>query len=126
MTLYELIADLRRGHPAPAASRTLDMVVKELGYTRDNLREACARLEGKTLPPGGHALLKELLDEAFRHGLDDLEMPVGPSASAVSERSDGDPGSVGILVIMAATAVVVLGLALAAVIGGIDQIMHAS
>jgi len=45
MSLYGIIADLRREHPTPSASKTLDMVVTELGENRDNLREAIAHLE---------------------------------------------------------------------------------
>ena len=42
VTLYGIIADLRREHPTPAAAETLDMVVAELGKTRDNLKSAVA------------------------------------------------------------------------------------
>src|SRR2546428_1055529 len=52
VSLYGIIADLRRKYPTSAANETLDMVVAELGRTRDNLREAVANLAGKPLPPG--------------------------------------------------------------------------
>lgn len=40
VSLYGIIADLRREHPTPATMQTLDMVVAELGRTRDNLHDA--------------------------------------------------------------------------------------
>jgi len=46
VSLYGIIADLRREHQTPAAMQTLDMVTAELGGTRDNLKEAVANLEG--------------------------------------------------------------------------------
>ena len=50
MTLYDIIAELRREHPSPEASRTLDLVVTELGRTRDNLRHALMNLEDRPVP----------------------------------------------------------------------------
>ncbi len=57
VSIYGIIADLRREHPTPAAMQTLDMVVAELGRTRDNLKEAADNLDGQTLPAGGKAVL---------------------------------------------------------------------
>ena len=37
--------------------QTLDLVVAELGKTRDNLKEAVANLSDKPLPPGGKPVL---------------------------------------------------------------------
>src|SRR5205814_9514740 len=53
VSLYGIVADLRRERPTPATTGTLDMVLAELGRTRDNLKEAVANLEGKPLPGGG-------------------------------------------------------------------------
>jgi len=53
VTLYDVIADLRREHSSPAATQTLDMVVAELGRTRDNLKSALQALSSKPIPPGG-------------------------------------------------------------------------
>lgn len=61
VTLYGIIADLRREHPTPAAMQTLDMVVAELGRTRDNLKEAVEALSAKSIPPGGKGVLDELV-----------------------------------------------------------------
>src|SRR5438132_650033 len=44
--------------------QTLDMVVAELGRTRDNLKEAVAGLDGKPLPAGGKPVLEELVQRA--------------------------------------------------------------
>src|SRR5216684_4463558 len=59
VSLYGIIADLRRKYPTPAATEALDMVVAELGRTRDNLKEAVANLSSKPLPPGGKPVLDE-------------------------------------------------------------------
>jgi len=62
VSLYGIIADLRREHSTPATTETLDMVVAELGRTRDNLKEAEAALSAKTLPPGGKQVMDELAE----------------------------------------------------------------
>ena len=54
MTLYDIIADLRREHPNETASRTLDLVMVELGHTRDNLREAVDRTQAAAADSGVH------------------------------------------------------------------------
>ncbi len=68
VSVYGIIADLRREHPTPASTATLDMVVAELGRTRDNLKEAVANLEGKALPAGGKPVLEELVARAREEG----------------------------------------------------------
>ena len=60
MTLYDIIADLRREHATPAATETLDMVVAELGRTRDNLKSAIQTVSSKPIAPGGKPILDEL------------------------------------------------------------------
>jgi len=71
--LYGIIADLRREHPTPAGMQTLDMVVAELGRTRDNLKETVAALGDKQLPPGGKPVLDELVTRTREAGVYDLD-----------------------------------------------------
>ncbi len=78
MSLYGIIADLRRKYPTPAATESLDMVVAELGRTRDNLREAVANLADKPLPPGGKAVLDELVERARKEDVYDLDYGPDP------------------------------------------------
>ncbi len=112
MSLYGIIADLRREHPTPAASRTLDMVVAELGRSNDNLREALASLEQKPIPAGGEPVLEELLDRANAEGVDDLERPGAPDESLPVEPID--ESQVGIAVLLGGTAAVIVALAVVA------------
>src|SRR5262249_22180316 len=63
-TLYDIISELRRENPPPTASKTLDLVVAELGETRDNLRRALDRLEARPVPADGRAVLEELATRA--------------------------------------------------------------
>src|SRR5207245_2270168 len=69
---------LRREHPTPASTATLDMVVAELGRTRDNLKEAVANLEGKALPAGVKPVLDELVARAREEGVYDLDYGPDP------------------------------------------------
>lgn len=121
MTIYQLIADFRREHPTPDASRTLDLLVTELGVSRDNLRVAIAALQGRPVPPGGKEMLDELLERASHYGIDDLEY--GP-APAVGEPDELDAGSVGIAVLLGVSSLVVIGLAAVAVVAGLNLIFH--
>src|ERR1043165_10044650 len=73
VSLYGIIAALRGEPPTPAAAQTLDLVVAELGRTRDNLKEAVAGLDGKALPAGGKSVLDELAERARTAGLYDLD-----------------------------------------------------
>src|SRR5438105_8536671 len=75
MTLYDIIADLRREHANETASKTLDLVMIELGHSRDNLREALQKIDRQSVPPGGEAILKELEERAHRYHLDNLNYP---------------------------------------------------
>jgi hypothetical protein len=77
-TLYSIIDELRQEHSSPAAIRTLDMVVRELGETHDNLREALEHLQGQPIPPGGRRVLNELKVRAWLAGVDDLRVPPPP------------------------------------------------
>ena len=62
--LYDIIAELRRENQTPSAAKTLDMVVVELGQTRDNLRLALIQLEERAVPTGGRVVI----DDAVRPG----------------------------------------------------------
>ena len=124
-TLYDIIAELRREHPTPSASRTLDMVVSELGQTRDNLNLALAHLEERPVPTGGRAVLDELAQRAHAEGLDDYTVPLTPDELRASyEPLDGS--QVGIALLLGGSAVVVMVLAVAAFIAGLNGILHSS
>ncbi|HYM65706.1 MAG TPA: hypothetical protein VEW68_00285, partial [Patescibacteria group bacterium] len=64
MSIYGIIADLRREHPTPAATQTLDLVVTGLGQTRDNLKGAVASIPSGAVPAGGKPVLDELVERA--------------------------------------------------------------
>ena len=120
MTLYGIIADLRRKHPTPAAMQTLDMVVAELGRTRDNLKDAVANLEGKPLPPGGKPILDELIQRAREEGVYDLDF--GPDPYDKPPPEPLDEGTAGIGAVLAISSLAGVALAVAAVIAGLQKI----
>jgi len=120
MTLYGIIADLRRKHPTPAAMQTLDMVVAELGRTRDNLKDAVANLEGKPLPPGGKPILDELIERAREEGVYDLDF--GPDPYDKPPPEPLDEGTAGIGALLAISSLAGVALAVAAVIAGLQKI----
>jgi len=120
MTLYGIIADLRRKHPTPAAMQTLDMVVAELGRTRDNLKDAVANLEGKPLPPGGKPILDELIQRAREEGVYDLDF--GPDPYDKPPPEPLDEGTAGIGALLAISSLAGVALAVAAVIAGLQKI----
>ncbi|HEX6350498.1 MAG TPA: hypothetical protein VF160_14040 [Candidatus Dormibacteraeota bacterium] len=122
MSLYGIIADLRREHQTPSASRTLDMVVAELGRTRDNLREAVAHLEDKPVPAGGKSVLEELLQKAEAEGVADLERAPAPGDPPAYEPID--EGQVGIAVLLGGSAILAVGLGILAFLIGLNQIVH--
>ena len=124
MTIYGIIADLRREHATPAAMQTLDMVVAELGRTRDNLKEAVAALGDKQLPPGGKPVLDELVARAREAGVQDLDY--GPDPYDKPPVEPLDEGTAGIGLVMALSSVAVMALAVAAVVIGLNAIFHAS
>jgi len=124
VSLYGIIADLRRKYPTPAATATLDLVVAELGRTRDNLREAVANLEGKPLPPGGKPVLDELIERAKEDGVYDLDF--GPDPYDKPPLEPLDEGTVGIGALLVASSLIGLGLAAAAVYAGVNAILHTS
>jgi hypothetical protein len=122
VSLYGIIADLRREYPTPAATETLDMVVAELGRTRDNLKQAVANLGDKPLPPGGKAVQDELVKRAREAGLDDLDYGPDPYDKPPPEQLD--EGTVGIGLVLALSSILSVGLAAAAVVIGINAILH--
>ena len=124
MTLYDLIADLRREHPTPAARDTLDLVVAELGRTRDNLKSAAANLSARPLPPGGKPVLDELVARAREAGIDDLDY--GPDPYSRPPVEPLDEGSAGIGALLWFSTFAGLALAVAAFVVGLQAILSAS
>ena len=122
MSLYGIITELRRSHPNPSASKTLDLVVAELGRSRDNLRQALTAIDERELPVGGRPVLDELEQRARAEGVDDLERPPAPDEAAAVEPLD-EP-QVGIAVLLGGSALLAAGLALLAVGVSLNQILH--
>lgn len=122
VSLYGIVADLRREHPTPGAMETLDLVVTELGKTRDNLKEAIDHLDGRPLPAGGKQVLEELVERARRDGLYDLDY--GPDPYDRPPAEPLDQGTAGIGALLALSSLVGVGLAIAAVILGVNAILH--
>lgn len=120
MSLYGIIADLRRENPTPAATETLDMVVTELGKTRDNLKEAVADLQGKALPTGGKAIVDELVKRSREEDVYDLDY--GPDPYDKPPAEPLDEGTAGIGALLAISSVASVGLAIVAVIEGLRAI----
>jgi hypothetical protein len=123
VTLYDLIADLRREHPTPAATQTLDLVVAGLGKTRDNLKSAVAELSAQPLPPGGKSVLDELVARARAAGLDDLDYGPDPYDRPPVEALDA--GTAGIGALMAISSLAGLALAIVAFALGLNAILSA-
>jgi hypothetical protein len=124
VSLYGIIADLRREHPTPAATQTLDMVVAELGRTRDNLKDAVAALSAKPLPPGGKPVLDQLVEKAQEAGVYDLDYGKDPYDKPPFEALD--EGTAGIGALMALTSLAIVVLAAWAVWVGVSAILHSS
>jgi hypothetical protein len=123
VSLYGIIADLRREHPTPAATQTLDMVVAELGRTRDNLKEAVANLGGRPLPPGGKPVLDELVEQAKQQVVYDLDYGPDPYETVPEAM---DEGTLGIGALLALTSLIGIALAVAAIVVGVNAILHTS
>lgn len=122
MSLYGIIADLRREHPTTAAMQTLDMVTAELGRTRDNLKQAVANLDGKALPPGGKPIVDELVQRAREAGVDDLDFGPDPYDKPVAEPLDDATAGIGAL--LAVSSIVGVGLAVVATVAGLIAIFN--
>ena len=123
MSLYGIIADLRRERPTPAATETLDMVVAELGRTRDNLKEAIDHLESRPLPAGGKPVLEELATRARSEGLYDVDY--GPDPYDTPPLEPLDEGTAGIGALLVVSSLVGVALAVVAVIVGMNAILSA-
>lgn len=109
--LYAIIDELRQKYPSPAAIKALDMVVRELGQTQDNLKEALARLEGRPLPTVGQQVLSELRLRAWLAGVDDLRIP--PPPDELKRQAEWfDWGEIGIAVMLGGSALITIVLAL--------------
>ena len=124
MTLYDLIADLRRKYPTPPATETLDAVVAELGRTRDNLKSAVANVQAKPVPPGGKPVLDELVARSREAGIDDLVYGPDPYGGPPAEPLDSATGGIGLALALSSLAAVAL--AVVAVIAGINAILSTS
>jgi len=124
VTLYDIIADLRREHQTPAATETLDLVVGELGKTRDNLKSAVEALKSQPLPAGGKPVLDELAERARAAGLDDLDYGPDPYDRPPAEALD--EGTAGIGALLAITSIAGLALAIVAFAIGLNAILSAS
>jgi hypothetical protein len=124
VSLYGIIADLRREHPTAAAAETLDMVVAELGRTRDNLKDAVAAVSAKPLPPGGKQVLDELIERARGADVYDLDYGTDPYDKPPPEPLD--EGTAGIGALLAVTSLIGLALAIVAVIIGVNAIFKTS
>lgn len=123
MSLYSIIDDLRRENQTPAASKTLDLVVSELGATNDNLRLALERLGDRTVPTGGKPLLEELETRARAEGVYDLDTPQPRSQPAPEEPLDESQIGIGVLLggsalLTVALAALAVGLAVRAIVTG--------
>ena len=124
VTLYGIIADLRREHPTPAATQTLDMVVAELGRTRDNLKEAVEGLSTESLPSGGKQVVDELVERAREADLYDLDYGKDPYKQPPTEPLD--EGTLGIGLLLGVSSLIGIVLAALAVYLGINAILHTS
>jgi hypothetical protein len=122
VTLYGIIADLRREHPTPAAMQTLDMVVAELGRTRDNLKGAVEALTAKSLPPGGKETLDELVEQARKADVYDLDYGDDPYDRPPAESLD--EGTLGIGILLGVSSLVGIVLAALAVYAGVNAILN--
>ncbi len=124
VSLYGIIADLRREHPTPAANQTLDLVTAELGRTRDNLKDAVAALSEKPLPPGGKLILDELVERARQQGVSDLDY--GPDPYDKPPPEPLDEGTAGIGALLAISSLAGVALAVVAVWYALNQILSST
>lgn len=123
-TLYDIIADLRRKYPTPAAARTLDMVTTELGVTRDNLHDAVRNLNAQPLPAGGRQVLDELWRRAREAEIEDLDYgpPPAPPGEILVEPLDEGQAGIGALLLL--STLVIAGLGIFAFLIGLNGILH--
>ena len=103
--------------------QTLDLVVAELGRTRDNLKLAVANIDDKALPTGGRPVVDELVKRARSEGVYDLDYGPDPYDRPAVEPLDEATAGIGAL--LAVSSIVGIALAVAAVIAGIHAILTA-
>ena len=104
--------------------QTLDLVVAELGRTRDNLKDAVAALSDKQLPAGGKPVLDELAVRAREAGFYDLDYGPDPYDKPPVEELDEATAGIGALLVISSVAG--LALAVAAVVIALNAILNAS
>ena len=102
--------------------QTLDMVVAELGRTRDNLKEAAEALSTKALPSGGKEVLNELVERARQADLYDLDYGKDPYGRPPAEALD--EGTMGIGLLLGVSSLIGILLAALAVYAGINAIIN--
>lgn len=122
MSIYGVIADLRREHPTAAAAQTLELVTTELGRTRDNLKDAVAAIPASSLPAGGRTVLDELVERARKEGLYDLDF--GPDPYGAPPVEPLDEATAGIGALLGVTSFVGIALAVVAMLVGLNAILH--
>ena len=93
-----------------------NLVVTELGRTRDNLKSTAAALDSKPVPPGGKQVLAELMERARAAGLDDLDFGPDPYDKPPVEPLDVGTAGIGALLVISSIAGVALAV-LAVVMG---------
>ena len=125
MTLYDVIAIVRREHQTDAAAKSLDLLMVELGRARDNLRSAIANLDEQDLPAGGREVLAEVQRRAREAGIDDLDY--GPAVALPGFQKPLEPvdeGMGGIAALLAISSILLLAAAVAAVVVGLNRIFN--
>ena len=118
VTIYEVIAQVRRDNASPSGARALDMVVAELGKTGDDLGAALENLRHESVPPGGWSVLTDLRDRARRQGVD---VPDGSARPLPGETPVEriEESTAGIAALLAVSSLAILGLGVAAVVAGV-------
>ena len=123
MSLYSIIDDLRRRHQTPAAAKTLDLVVTELGRSRDNLKVALEEVRSRPVAPGGQPVLEELEQRARAEGVDDVDVAPDPE-TRLAPTEPLEEAEIGIGALLGFSAVAAAGLALVAVVFGLNSIFR--
>jgi len=125
MTLYDVIAVVRREHQSDADAKTLDLLMVELGKSRDNLQSAVANIDEQDLPAGGRSVLDEVVRRAREAGIDDLDY--GPPVALPGFRRPLEPvdeGMGGIAALLGVSSLLLLAAAVAAVVVGLNRIFN--
>ena len=123
MSLYTIIDELRRQHQTPGAAKTLDLVLAELGRSRDNLRLALDEVRSRPIPPGGLPVLDELEQRARAEGVDDVDVAPDPD-HRIGPLEPLEESEIGIGALLGFSSLAGAGLALVAVAFGLNSIFH--